>query len=144
MEKKSNKKAFIIVVCILVIVITIIIGTIILKKDNNIIINNTENTEPKEETNKNDYSAFKEDIKKVINEKNVIKAVGYYNVLKFSIENDKNANTDEYDKIANNLQILKEERKVELLNNVDSSYDDMKQQTIHVECVAVLQLKQDM
>lgn len=132
MEKKNNKNVFIIIGCILVIFVAIIVGTIVLKKDNNVANNDgnsTENTEQKEETKKSDYSALENDIKKAINEKDIIKASSYYNVLKFSIENDKNADRTEYDKITNDLQTLKDERKAELLNKVDSSYDDMTQNT---------------
>lgn len=132
MEKKNNKKVFIIVGCVLAIIVAIIVGIVILKKDNNVANNdnsNTGNTEQKEETKKNDYSALENDVKKAINEKNLIKATSYYNVLKFSMENDKNADTTEYDKITNDLQALKDERKAELLTKVNSSYDDMTQQT---------------
>lgn len=135
MEKKNNKKIFIIIGCILVIVVAIIVGTIVLKKDNNVTNNDgnsTENTEQKEETKKSDYSALENDIKKAINEKDLIKASSYYNVLKFSIENDKNADRTEYDKITNDLQTLKDERKTELLAKVDSKYDDMTNNTSYL------------
>jgi len=128
MEKKNNKKIFIILGCIVVIVVAIIVGTMILKKGNN-DITNIGNTEQKEETKKSDYSALENDVKKAINDKDLIKASSYYTVLKFSMENDKNADTTEYDKITNDLQALKDERKAELLTKVNSSYDDMTQVT---------------
>ena len=127
-KKKNNKKIFIIIGFILIVIIAVIVGFFALRKNDKKVTanNNVENTE---ETTQNDYSALKSDIEKAIKEKNLIQAVNYYNVLKFAIENDENANKSEYDEIKNDLQALKDERKSELLTKVNSSYDDMTQQT---------------
>lgn len=90
---------------------------------NNLDKANSENNSSSKEVKDVDFSQLEQ----AISNKNLINAVNEHS--KISKMNKSKEDTEKFATITNDLQALKDERKAELLNKVDSSYDDMTQQT---------------